>query len=81
MIICKRRSCLIDGEYTTASRPRDCTLVITAAGLGGTLSEGPTYWGPTAFRGLGRTLAPEDQKREHMVVVYDLHALPHAWSA
>ncbi|PYU29897.1 MAG: hypothetical protein DMG31_15455 [Acidobacteria bacterium] len=44
---------------------------IIAVGRGFHKNAWPTYWGPAAFRGLGRTLAPEDQKREHMVVVYD----------
>lgn len=44
---------------------------ILAVGRGFHKNSWPNYWGPAAFRGLGRVLAPEDQKREHMVVVYD----------
>jgi hypothetical protein len=44
---------------------------IIAVGRGFHKNAWPSYWGPAAFRGLGRMLASEDQKREHMMVIYD----------
>jgi 6-bladed beta-propeller len=44
---------------------------IIAVGRGTRKSPWTSFWGPGAFRGLGRPVAPEDQKQQRMIVVYN----------
>lgn len=44
---------------------------IVAVGRGARKFPWTGFWGPAAFRSLGQPMAPEDQKRGSMVVVYD----------
>ena len=44
---------------------------IIAVGRGTRKSPWTTFWGPGAFRGLGRAVPPEEQKTQRMIVVYN----------
>ena len=44
---------------------------IVAVGRGTRKFPWTSFWGPAAFRSLGQALAPETQKRQSMIVVYD----------
>jgi hypothetical protein len=44
---------------------------IIAVGRGTRKSPWTTFWGPAAFRGLGKPIPPAEQKQQRMIVVYN----------